>query len=100
MKFGLSDDAIAMIVQVFRNHVEVDLVKVFGSRSMGTDRPNSDIDLAIWGDLSEQSIGRIQLELDELPLPYSFDVEVYDAIKHPPVKEHIETHGRVLFQRQ
>jgi len=42
--------------------------RVFGSRSMGTDRPNSDIDLAIWGDLSELSIGKIQLELDELPL--------------------------------
>ncbi len=25
-------------------------------------------------------------ELDELPLPYTFDVKAYEAIKHAPLK--------------
>jgi hypothetical protein len=36
-------------------------------------------------------------ELDELPLPYTFDVQAYDSIKHEPLRHHIDEFGKVLY---
>ena len=42
-------------------------------------------------------IGQISHELDELPLPFSFDVKDYKTIKHAPLKEHIDEFGKILY---
>jgi predicted nucleotidyltransferase len=85
--------------EVFRRHAEVREVTIFGSRALGRFESNSDIDLALRGDLSRGLTGRITAELDELPLPYTFDVQAYDAIKHPPLREHIDSVGKTLYRR-
>jgi hypothetical protein len=36
-------------------------------------------------------------ELDELPLPYTFDVKAYEAIKLAPLKRRIDEFGRILY---
>lgn len=36
-------------------------------------------------------------ELDELPMPYTFDVKAYEAIKHPPLKRYIDKFGKILY---
>jgi len=33
-------------------------------------------------------------ELDELPLAYTFDVKAYEAVKHTPLKRHIDEFGK------
>jgi len=55
------------------------------------------VDLALSGDLNLRLIGQIVRELDELPLPYTFDVKAYEAIKHPPLKRHIDEFGKTLY---
>jgi hypothetical protein len=35
-------------------------------------------------------------ELDELPLPYTFDVRAYESIRHEPLKRHIDEFGKTL----
>jgi len=89
-----------LICGVLRRHREVREAKVFGSRAMARFEKNSDVDLALWGDLDQRLIGRIMGELDELPLPYMFDVQGYDAIRHAPLKQHIDEVGKTLYQRQ
>jgi len=40
---------------------------------------------------------RIASELDELPLPYRFDVEAYPCIEHQPLRDHIDRVGKPFF---
>ena len=97
--FGLGLKGLELVRAVFRRHSEVHEVKVFGSRAMGRFENNSDVDLALWGELSLRLIGQIMAELDELPLPYTFDVQDYNAIKHEPLKQHIDRIGDTLYRR-
>jgi len=99
-KFGLTPEALKLISEVFRQHPEVRLVKIFGSRAIGNFEDYSDVDLALWGDLNINSIGQILSELDELPLPFTFDVKDYEAIKHAPLKQHINEFGKILYSTE
>ncbi len=96
-KFGLAHNAADLINDVFRRHNEVSKVMVFGSRATGRFEDYSDIDLAIWGDVNVRLIGRIMRELDELPLPYTFDVKAYEMINYAPLKAHIDKFGKILY---
>ena len=96
-QFGLRAEALDLIRGVFRRHSEVREVKIFGSRATGHFEKQSDVDLALWGALDQPLIARIMAELDELPLPYTFDVQAYDSIKHEPLRHHIDEFGQVLY---
>jgi predicted nucleotidyltransferase len=96
-EFGLDDRALALIRGVVTRHPRIVEVRVFGSRAKGNYRPESDIDLALFGDVDGALAGSIAAELDDLPLPYRFDVQAYPAIRHQPLREHIDRVGRVLF---
>ena len=78
--FGLNDAEQELIRGVLRRHRAVTAAKLFGSRAKGTAGPASDIDLALWGELPASLLARIAGELEELPLPYTFDVQAYNAV--------------------
>lgn len=46
------------------------------------------------------SLSAIAGELDELPLPYTFDVCAYRPLRHGRLREHIDRVGRCLFLRE
>ena len=50
MKFGLSETVIKELQDIFRKHTNIKKVLIFGSRSKGTYRTGSDIDLAVVGE--------------------------------------------------
>jgi type I restriction enzyme R subunit len=97
--FGLKDSEQELIRDVLRCHAEVTAAKIFGSRAKGNSQPASDIDLALWGNVSASIVASIAGELDELPLPYTFDVQAYDAINHQPLREHIDRVGQTFYAR-
>ncbi|MFP4173390.1 MAG: nucleotidyltransferase domain-containing protein [Candidatus Hydrogenedentota bacterium] len=84
---------------VFRHHPRLTHVKLHGSRARGTERNNSDIDLALFGDLSGLECRRIRGELDELPLPYRFDVTAYNSLTDPSIKIRMDEEGVTLYAR-
>ncbi|MGH7951859.1 MAG: nucleotidyltransferase domain-containing protein [Limisphaerales bacterium] len=96
-RFGLTDSEQELIRDILRRHDEVTEAKIFGSRAKGDFQPNSDIDLALWGKISFSALAAIAGELGELPLPYTFDVQAYDAIRHQPLREHIDCVGRNFY---
>ncbi len=98
-RFGLTDSEREMVCDVLRRHDEVTEAKIFGSRAKGNFQPNSDVDLALWGNIAFSTVAAIAGELDELPLPYTFDVQAYDAIRHQPLREHIDRVGRNFYSR-
>lgn len=100
MRFGLNEKTIAQINAVFDRHASILRVLLFGSRAKGNYRPGSDIDLAIYGSaVSPRELDDINMELDDLLLPYSFDLIVFEAIDHAKLREHIERAGVVFYQR-
>jgi predicted nucleotidyltransferase len=88
----LTDREASLISSVLNQHPEVSQVKLFGSRAKGCHTPASDIDLALWGVSALQSEA-IAAELDELPLPYRFDIKAFESIKQDSLREHIQRRG-------
>lgn len=95
---GLENEDIRRIKAVFTNYPEVERVLLYGSRAMGTYRPASDIDLALIGENIDSSLQTtIEFELDDLMLPYKFDLSIYDRIKNSALQAHIERVGITLY---
>jgi len=99
MSFGLSDFEQELIREVLRHHTEVTAAQIFGSRAKGEFHPNSDVDLALWGNISASALAAMAGELDELPLPYTFDVQAYQAIRYRALREHIDRVGKSFYSR-
>ncbi|MBN1928607.1 MAG: nucleotidyltransferase domain-containing protein [Chlorobiaceae bacterium] len=96
---GLSERELALIIDVLGRNGTVRHAVLFGSRAKGAARPNSDIDLAIEGLQDDLDLARLAMTLDELPLPWRFDVLRFESIASTPLKEHIERLGVVSRSR-
>lgn len=95
---GLSEQETNAIIAVFSRYPQVKNVLLYGSRAKGNFRPDSDIDLSLVGndiDLSLQN--EIELELDDLMLPYKFDISVYRKIKDAGLINHIDRVGKLIY---
>lgn len=96
---GLSERALSMIIDVLRGNAGIRRAILFGSRAKGVAKPNSDIDLAIEGLDDDLDVARLASSLDDLPLPYRFDLQRMESLKYQPLKEHIERAGKVIYQK-
>ena len=96
---GLNQQELAQILSIFRQHPEIIKVTLFGSRAKGISRLNSDIDLAVDGIISDLQIEALAMELDELSLPYKFDVKSVAGIRNPALSEHIARVGVEIYDR-
>lgn len=97
---GLTERDMALLRGVFLQVPELREVILFGSRAKGTHRPNSDVDLALIGLTGDLAAEAVAEALDNLPLPYRFDVKAYDTIHHRPLREHIDRVGVSIYRRE
>jgi predicted nucleotidyltransferase len=73
---------------------KVDSVILFGSRAKGTFSNGSDIDIALKGEnIVLNDVLDLLNALDELLLPYKFDIVIFDRIEDDVLKEHINRVG-------
>ena len=93
MKFGLKEETFQKIQNVFADFSGVESVLIYGSRAKGNFKPGSDIDLIIKGNLTQSTVNRIELKLDDLDLPYTFDLSIFSHIQNKELLEHIERVG-------
>lgn len=101
MRFGMDDAMLVQIVDVFRAEPMVEDVVIYGSRAKGMSKPGSDVDLVLKGaGLTLVDLNRIRLALDDLLLPYLFDLSLYVHIDNQDLLAHIERVGKTLFRRQ
>jgi uncharacterized protein len=97
---GLTAEEVGCICGVFASFPQVEEVLIYGSRAMGNYRPASDIDLTLKGkgiDLSLHT--EIEFALDDLMLPYKFDITVFDRITNPEFIDHINRVGKSFYRR-
>ena len=93
----LPADHLERIRTLFRRHPRITAVRLYGSRAKGCHRPESDVDLALDGEFTALEAQAIAAELDELPLPYHFDVRPYTSIQLPALREHIDRVGIRIY---
>ena len=93
----LTNHELALVRGVFDQHPHVATVILFGSRAKGTRSSQSDVDLAITGDVPPLEAEVITGELDELPLPYRFEVQTLSRMTHRPLRDHIELAGISIY---
>jgi predicted nucleotidyltransferase len=86
-----------LVRSVFLLHPEITSATLFGSRAKGTHSDRSDVDLVVAGDIGPLRAEAIAAELEELPLPYRFDVQSLAHIQHRPLLEHIQRVGIRIY---
>ena len=100
-QFGLSKMQLQLILGVINNFEEIEKALIFGSRAKGTNRPGSDIDLALIGDkLNSLLVNRVSSALDDLPLPYMFDLINYHEINNEFLKKKVDDEGKLFYERK
>ncbi len=101
MNFGLRDSDIGYMTDLFRQHPDIDEVWVYGSRAKGTNRPGSDVDLALIGpDVKRETVAHIHFVLEEDgPMPFFFDVLHWDTLSNEKLKNEIQQTAKPLYQR-
>lgn len=99
-EFGLSEKSFELIKETLTRFDEVHEAIIFGSRAMGNYKKGSDVDIALKGNLKEDTLLKISVILDqELPLPYFFDIVDYDSLANQGLKTHIDEDGILFFSR-
>jgi predicted nucleotidyltransferase len=100
MKFGLTDHQLERVTKTLSHFPAVDKVVIFGSRAMGKHKPSSDIDLALFGDgLSMDTVYALAHALDDLLLPVTFDLLIFDRMDNPDLIAHIQRTGKVFYEK-
>ncbi len=95
----LSPSELRLMTGVFRRHPEISSATLFGSRAKGTHSARSDVDLAISGAVDPLRAEAIAAELDELPLPYRFEVQSLEHITRRALREHILRVGVLVYPK-
>lgn len=100
MDTGLRPETLGKIIGVFAKSGKINRARLFGSRALGTFQEGSDIDLALEGNgLTMDDILGFKVKLEDLNLPYHFDVVDFATISNPTLVDHIERVGIALYDK-
>ncbi|MEO0430728.1 MAG: nucleotidyltransferase domain-containing protein [Cyanobacteria bacterium J06656_5] len=100
LQFGLEKSTIEEIQRLFQQYAEIERVILYGSRAKGNYRPGSDIDLTMIGtNISHTQLLSIEHQLDDLLLPYLFDLSIFNHIEDPDMIAHINRVGCVFYEK-
>lgn len=100
IKFGISPEDWSAIIQAISSEKKIQEIVLFGSRAKGNFKTGSDIDIALKGDkISLIDQVNISALLDELELPYKFDLVIFDRIQEPKLTDYIQRVGISLYKR-
>ena len=89
--YGLSEEIIETLKIIEKNNNVK--IYIFGSRARGDFKYNSDIDIAIRGEITKIDEFNILNEFDLLELPYTIDVVFFNKIEKQELINSIQTEG-------
>ena len=85
--------------EVFGAYPDLAAVVLYGSYATGKATPRSDIDLATRGITNRYQLGRLSLDLEDLPIPQKCDVQAYESIDYEPLRRHIDEMGVTIYEK-
>lgn len=100
MKFGLQNDVIDQVLKIFSMHPQIKKAIIYGSRAKGNFKPSSDVDITLVGeDVTLEVLNKVNWQLDDLMLPYTFDLSIHNHIKQSDLLDHIKRVGVTLYNK-
>ena len=101
MSFGLLDRDLVEITAVLGRFPEIESAKIFSLRAKGTERPGSDVDIALMGEgVGLGIVAKVHALLeDQSKMPYLFDIVDFTHLTHETLRDHIERVGVVIYQK-
>ena len=101
MPYGLKDIELAKLNEVFAANKRIERVVLYGSRAKGNYKPFSDVDITLEGDeLTHTDLSRLSLAIDDLLLPYQFDISIFHTLKNEALIDHIRRMGITIYERE
>lgn len=101
MPYGLTQQELESILNVFRRHCGLEKAVLFGSRAMRKFRPGSDIDIVIYGnELSFNDFLSIKNDLNELEILQKIDLIQFENIDSAELKDHISRAGVCVYDKE
>ncbi|MDR2117590.1 MAG: nucleotidyltransferase domain-containing protein [Planctomycetaceae bacterium] len=98
--FGLKQQYIDAICACFADFPAIQEVVIYGSRAKGNYKNGSDIDLTIIDDnLSWSDIAYLENMLDDLMLPYKFDLSLKRKITNSDLIDRINRVGQTFYRK-
>ena len=95
---GLPAADSAAVLTLLKQQQGVEQVLLYGSRAMGRNHRGSDVDLCLVApSLNLEDLLLLGARLDDLLLPWRFDLQLQHRIDHPNLLAHIERVGVALF---
>ncbi len=99
LAFGLPQATIAKLHGVFDTFPGIEAVWVYGSRARGSQRHESDIDLAVDAEgMDGTQFLRLKNRIDDLELIYRLDVVHSQQVKNATFKQQIERDRKIFWQ--
>lgn len=100
LSFGLEQENIDKIHEVLETFPNIEKVIIYGSRAKGNYKKGSDIDLTLMGsELTTEEQLNLMWQLDELLLPYTFDLSLFKSIDNEALIGHINRIGKTFYER-
>jgi len=95
LQFGLTTEVIARIRAALAGFDQIKSATLYGSRAKGNYKPGSDIDLTLTtaGELPKSFLNSVAIAMEDLDLPYSFDISLLHFIDNPNLIDHINRVG-------
>lgn len=101
MPYGLTEMELQKVVGVFARNSRIEKVILYGSRAKGCFKPFSDVDITLVGDeLSRSDLNRVMEEVDDLLLPYQFDISLWHKLKNEALISHIGRVGIEIYRKR
>ena len=98
-EFGLSENSMKIITDIFSKFPSIKKVLVYGSRAMGNFREGSDIDMTIISDgtFSYDDLLSVAGMFDDSYLPYLVDISDFSKLTNPDLIDHIKRNGKLIY---
>lgn len=97
-KYGLSATNGKRVTDILSRFSEVREAVLFGSRAKGNYKPGSDIDIAVKGPVSKDTLSALLIAFDESLLPYFVDIVIYEHLTNKALTEHIDRVGICIYK--
>lgn len=99
--YGLPYATVEKIVSLFKKYPQIEKAIIYGSRAKGTYRKGSDIDIVLIGPtLTHHDLVAIEDKIDDLFLPYSFDLSLFKSISSEELIDHINRIGLTFYEKK
>ena len=95
---GLTNNELNKLHGVFSRYENIEKVVLYGSRAKGNHKPFSDVDITLLGcRLTHNQINQLSIDIDDLLLPYQFDISIFHAITNSDLVDHIQRVGKIIY---